>query len=179
MPTYAVLLRAVNVGRRRVQMERVRELLSDNGFTDVATYINSGNVRVTTGTRTPTGVGAEVRRLLSHEFGFDIPCVARTVADLAAVAAQVDATPSPLGDDAHTYVCFLDSEPDEAAAADLGQWDVDGERAQVLGAQVVIWLTTPLPKARLSNARIEKLTGRVGTQRDAKVVRTLATRWGG
>ncbi|MDQ2758164.1 MAG: DUF1697 domain-containing protein [Actinomycetota bacterium] len=178
MPTYAVFLRAVNVGTRRVTMQRVAEVLSDNGFRDVVTHINSGNVRVTTGVRSASAVGSKVGRLLSDEFGFDIPCLARTTADLLAVAARVDATPSPLGDRARTYVCFLDAEAPEAAVADLGRWDVDGERALVLGAHVVIWLTGPSHEARLSNARVEKITGSVSTMRDVKVVRALAQKWG-
>jgi len=178
MPTYAVFMRAVNVGQRRVKMQRVRELLSDNDFDDVVTHINSGNVRVTTRTRSAAAVAAEVRRLLSDDVGFDIPCVARTVADLAAVAGQVDAIPSPLGDDARTYVGFLQAEPPEAAATELGHWDAEGERAVALGAHVVLWLTRPSHEARLSNARVEKMTGLVSTFRDVKVVRALATKWG-
>lgn len=178
MPTYAVFLRAVNVGQRRVAMSRVRELLSDNGFTDVTTYINSGNVRVRAPSRSAPAVATEVGRLLSGEFGFDVPCVARPVADLVAVAARVDAAPSPLGVEARTYVCFLGGEPDDAASGVLAGWEVEGERAAVIGAHVVIWLTVPSHRATLSNARVEKLTGVVGTTRDLKVVRTLATTWG-
>ncbi|MEO3935197.1 DUF1697 domain-containing protein [Dermatophilaceae bacterium Soc4.6] len=177
MPTYAVFMRAVNVGQRRVKMERVRDLLSGNGFADVVTHINSGNVRVTTGGRSADAVGARVGRLLSDEFGFDIPCLARTTADLSRLAAQVDALASPLGAEARTYVCFLDAEPTEASTVELGGWDVEGERALVLGSHAVIWLTKSSHEARLSNARVEKVTGRVSTLRDVKVVRTLAEKW--
>ncbi len=178
MPTYAVFMRAVNVGQRRVKMERVRELLSENDFHDVVTHINSGNVRVTTGLRSASSVGTKVGRLLSEEFGFDIPCLARTTADLASVAEQVDAMESPLGREARTYVCFLDAQPSEDAAAELAGWEVGGERALVVGAHVVVWFTKSSHEARLSNARVEKITGRVSTLRDVKVVRALAGKWG-
>ena len=46
VPTrYAVLLRAINLGKaRRVAMPRLREVLTDAGHGRVVTHLNSGNV---------------------------------------------------------------------------------------------------------------------------------------
>ena len=41
---YIALLRGINVGGHVVKMERVRELFAELGFTNVRTYIQSGNV---------------------------------------------------------------------------------------------------------------------------------------
>jgi uncharacterized protein (DUF1697 family) len=43
-PTYIALLRAVNVGGNLLKMERVRTIWSAAGFTNVRTYLQSGNV---------------------------------------------------------------------------------------------------------------------------------------
>ena len=52
MTRYVVLLRAVNVGGTgKVPMPRLRELLAEAGLEDVATYVQSGNVVVSPGTR--------------------------------------------------------------------------------------------------------------------------------
>ena len=45
MATFIAFLRAVNVGKRQVKMAGLRSELEANGFTDVATFIASGNVR--------------------------------------------------------------------------------------------------------------------------------------
>ena len=43
-----VLLRGINIGpRNRIAMPRLREVLRDAGFADVATYVQSGNVLLT------------------------------------------------------------------------------------------------------------------------------------
>ncbi len=49
----------------------------------------------------------------------------------------------------------------------------------MLGSDVVLFLTKPAHEAKLTNARLERLTGATGTARDIKVVRALAEKWGG
>ena len=45
MPTHVALLRGINVGgRNRVAMAALREVVEGLGHTEVATYIQSGNV---------------------------------------------------------------------------------------------------------------------------------------
>ena len=49
MARYVALLRAINLGATRtVPMARLRELLEADGFDDVATYVQSGNVVLST-----------------------------------------------------------------------------------------------------------------------------------
>lgn len=177
MPTYVAFLRAVNVGKRQMTMAHLREHLSDNGFAEVETHIASGNLRVTTPLRSATTVAKQLHDVISEEFGFDVPVVVRTTADLRKATTEVDERPSPLSADARVYVAFLDGLPDPAGATALDAWDREGERAAVHDDHVILWLDVPSHSATLSNARIEKLTGRVSTTRDLKVVRALAEKW--
>jgi uncharacterized protein (DUF1697 family) len=42
---YILLLRGINVGgKNKISMKELKELLDENGFRDVVTYINSGNI---------------------------------------------------------------------------------------------------------------------------------------
>lgn len=177
MAMYICFLRAVNVGQRWVKMERLRAHLSDNGFGDVVTHIQSGNVRVTSTMRSVAKVEAALRRLISDEFGFDVPVVVRTPAELRRIAAAAEAADSPLGADARRYVTFTTGgiEPDSRRA--LESWEEPGERVVVLGDDVLLFLTKPAHQAKLTNARLERLAGVTGTARDIKVVRALAEKW--
>ena len=67
MPTHVALLRGVNVGgRNKVLMAALRELLTSLGYTDVATYVQSGNAVFTT-TRTDTGaLAAAIERAIAE-----------------------------------------------------------------------------------------------------------------
>lgn len=88
MPRYAVLLRAINLGaKRKVPMARLRELLEGAGFAEVATYVNSGNV-VLSSSDSAAKVAARVAELLHDEFGFEVPTIVRTKAQLERVVAD-------------------------------------------------------------------------------------------
>ena len=178
MPTFACFLRAVNVKPRWVKMELLRKHLSDNGFTAVETHIQSGNVLVTTPMRSVAKVAASLHDMLSAQFGFDIPVIVRTPAQLTDLASEVDGLPSPLSADSRVYVTLAAGPLDPAGVAALDGWNQPGERAEVRGSDVVLWFDVPSHEARLTNARIERLAGTPVTTRDLKVIRALAQKWG-
>ena len=58
-------------------MPRLREALEEAGYEDVATYVQSGNV-VLSSSDAATKVARAVERLVEKEFGLKIPVVVRT-----------------------------------------------------------------------------------------------------
>lgn len=179
MPTWIGFLRAVNVGKRKVQMQALRELLESEGYEAVETHIQSGNVKVRSATRSAAKVEADLRRAISAGFGFDVPVVVRTPAQLRTLAEEAEALDSPIAKDARRYVTFMTGDLDPAGVKELHEWDVATEGARVVGNDIVLFLAAGVQAARLTNARIEKLTGAVGTARNMTVVRALAAKWGG
>jgi uncharacterized protein (DUF1697 family) len=174
--TYIAFLRAVNVGGRVVKMEALRGHLADAGFTDVETYIQSGNVRLISTARSTVRVESLVEEALREAVGFEVATLVRTPKQLSELVA---ASPeSPLGADARHYMCFLRSEPSPAAAAELNGWDLEGERLSVVGRDVHMWLTKPTMEAKISNARVEKITMLAATNRNWTVVSALEKKWG-
>lgn len=179
MPAYIALLRAVNVGGRFVRMADLRAALTDAGFGDVATHIQTGNVFVTSRRRSCTAVASDLRSTLSACAGFDIPAIVRTPYQLRATVRAVDETPTLLNADARRYVAFADQPIPVDARTALDGWSRDGERARVVGGDSVLAeLGVDFHKTTLTNTRIERLTGCTTTWRDLKVVRDLDERWG-
>lgn len=83
------LLRGVNVGRtRRVAMADLRRLVEGLGYTGVRTLLNSGNVVFTAASPDAAGHARDIRAALAAGCGFDVPVVALTAADLAAVVRE-------------------------------------------------------------------------------------------
>ena len=92
---YVALLRGINVGgKKRVEMARLRESFERMGFSDVRTYINSGNV-IFRHVRAPSEKSIE--KALQSEFGFEIAVVVR---DRENIAAVVEALPDDWINDA-------------------------------------------------------------------------------
>ena len=178
MPRHIVFLRAVNVGGRWVKMQRLREVLTSAGFDDVQTHIQSGNVCLGSPMRSARKVGAALEELLEAEFGFAIPCVVRSPAQLRAVAEYADGLADPLdGATLRRYVTFLQEPLPADRAAVLSEWDVPGERLHPAGSEIYWWLGKSAHESKVSNAHLER-GGRVATTRDLKVVRALADKWG-
>lgn len=178
MPAYVAFLRAVNVGGRYVRMADLRAALESAGFGEVETYIQSGNLRLTSRRRSAAAVGAELEQVLGEWAGFAVPAIVRTPAGLTAAAAAVDAVPPLLDPPGRRYVAFAGGPPAAGAAATIDAWDASGERARVLGSEVLVELGHGIQGSRLTGTRLERLAGVPTTWRDLKVVHTLAQRWG-
>lgn len=182
MATYIAFLRAMNVGGRFFKMAELRAGLSDNGFGEVETYIQSGNLRLTSPMPLATEVELAVEKALEELCGFTVRTIVRTPSQLAGVTEYGMGLESPLAalptGSARRYVTFLKEDPDDALATMMNGWDVPGERAHVNDREIYLWLAHPSHQAKLTNARIER-GGVVATSRDWKVVSALGEMWGG
>jgi uncharacterized protein (DUF1697 family) len=101
------LLRGINVGgRNKVPMAELRAAVEDIGHTDVATYIQSGNVLFTS-TRARAEVESGLEDALERRFGFPLVVVVRTHAQLRAVVRQAPKGFGEKPDTFHSDVIFL------------------------------------------------------------------------
>jgi len=177
MATYIAVLRAINVGGRFIKMADLRTGLSHKGFGDVESHIQSGNLRFTSSLRSSAKVELAVETALEELCGFTVRTIVRTPVQLSGVVSFGAGLEAPLTGELRRYVTFLREDPDDELVAMMNGWDVAGERAQVEGREVYVWLAHPSHEATLTNARIER-GGVVATTRDWKVVRMLGERWG-
>jgi uncharacterized protein (DUF1697 family) len=70
MPTHIALLRGINVGgRNRVAMADLREVVLGLGHTEVATYIQSGNVVFTSEEADTARIAAALERAIAKHLG--------------------------------------------------------------------------------------------------------------
>src|SRR3954465_11599249 len=115
VPSYIAFLRAVNIGKRQVRMEQLRTWLEDDGFTDVETYIQTGNVRVSTRMRSKAKVEQRLEELLQEGAGFASSCIVPPPAELTGVHADAMElkSPFPEADEQRRYVVFF-KDPIEA-----------------------------------------------------------------
>ncbi len=174
MVVYLGFLRAVNVGKRQVKMAALRERLTADGFSDVETYIASGNIKVSSSLRSTTKVEQALEAVFEEWLGFDVPTLVRTPKQLTEIYERGRDLVSPVGDSRH-YLTFLRDKPAAAAVTKLESWAEAGERANVDGREVHLWLASARPK--LTNSRVEAILGTVGTARDWKTITKLASTW--
>jgi uncharacterized protein (DUF1697 family) len=172
MTRHAVLLRAVNVGGRNlVPMARLRECLTDAGFTDVASYLQSGNLVVGSGKR-PASVGRDVAAVIKAEFGLEIAVTVRSQAELAAIVAS-DPFAGVRTDDSRHGVAFLDAAPAASRLADLDLDSFLPDRLVAAGREFHLWCPNGFGRTELTNTFLERRLGVAATTRNWRTVGKL------
>ncbi len=158
MTTYAVLLRGINVGgKNKIPMADLESCLEDAGFSDVETYIQSGNVIL----RSDLGVdalGEAIERLLPTRFEADGAAVRALAIEHAAYRGIVEGVPMGFGSDPTTYrdntVFLMGVGADEA----MGQITArDGVDAVWPGDGVVYFRNSV---AEASKSHLSKIVGK-------------------
>lgn len=179
MPIYVAFLRAINLGAtRKFPQSDLRAAVESTGARDVETYINTGNVRLTTGLRSTTRVASVLEKTFAVDRGFDVPTVVLTPAELAAIAADAEDLAADHPRLGMQYVSLLKEAPTEEQLREVGSVEIEGERLVVRGraAHLLMDERDSYHTARLSNDYVEKRLG-VSTNRNVRVVRELASRW--
>lgn len=82
---YVALLRAVNVGGRKVEMAKLRAAVEAAGFERVTTYIASGNLFFDSPHRSKATIVSTLEAAMRDGFGFEVPVALRTLAELEAI----------------------------------------------------------------------------------------------
>jgi uncharacterized protein (DUF1697 family) len=168
------LLRAINLGRaRQVGMPRLRELLSERGYGGVRTHLRSGNVVLDSDLPEPE-LAADLAAAIEAEFGFAVPVVVRSAAELAAVVAD-DPFATVATDPARYLVTFMVEPPDPARVAALPPAaGGGGGDYRVRGRQLHLWLPDGIQATPLASWRWDELLGIPGTARNWRTVTALA-----
>ena len=163
------LLRAVNVGGRKLPMADLRALCTELGWGDVATYIQSGNV-VFTAAGGAGAIEAALEAAIEARFALKVPVIVRTAGEWAALAAG-----NPFKGEPPNRVMLLLAKGKPAAGAE----EVIQARAQA-GEQIVrvgdaLWFHYPngAGTSKLTPSLIDRAVGAPATARNFNTVLKL------
>ena len=109
MARYVALLRGINVGGKNpIPMPALKAAFEENGFEDVRTYIQSGNVVFSTGTTKHAELTRRVERMLRKTFGhYEASVALRSRAQMRSI---IERAPDGFGSEPTLYredVIFL------------------------------------------------------------------------
>lgn len=178
MPTFIAFLRAVNVGKRQYPMAELRAALTEAGFEDVETHIQTGNVCVTTSMRSKEKVRAALERTMKADRGFEVPMVVLTPAELVEVYddAQRFAAEHTGASTGH-YVSLFQAPATAKDIAAFEDRDVPGEHVRVGKRAGHLLLDKSYHEAKTGNDVFEKTFG-IATNRNLTVITKLVEKWG-
>ena len=91
MATYIGFLRAINLGAtRKFPKAAIIRATEAAGFTEVATHINTGNVRFDTTLRSRAKIESALEKAFRAEAGFDVPTIVFTQKELREIAEHAE-----------------------------------------------------------------------------------------
>jgi uncharacterized protein (DUF1697 family) len=177
VPTYVAFLRAINLGaKRKFPKAAITAAVEAAGGTDVETYINTGNVRLTTSLRSRAKVEEALERAFAADRGFEVPTIVFTPEEVVDIAEVADKLWAEHGEPAGHYVTLYKQAPTAAAIAALAEREWDGEMAVVEGRAAHGLLYRSFHESRLLSSRLFEALGH-GTSRNVKVIRAVAGKW--
>ena len=170
MPHYVAFLRGINLGNRRLKMDELRAHFVAMKFTDVTTFIASGNVIFSSQTADAQKVAHQIQKHLKASLGYEVDTFVRTRAEVAAVAAHRPFSAVDLAHPGHTvHVAFLSDELSLAQArgliacrTDVDEFSVNGREhywlCRIKSNESTVWALASLRSLKLPSSSMRNLT---------------------
>ena len=124
-------------------------------------------MRVTTPKRSVATVERALEEVFLGRAGFEVPSIVFTPAELRQVYDDALAFPPP------PYA--FNEPPSDAEAEQVAAYETELERARVVDRVAHVWIAGPFAEAKVFGALAKVFAP--GTNRNLKVIATLAERW--
>ncbi len=174
MTWYVALLRGINVaGSKKIAMADLRALLAALGYTEIITYLHSGNAVFTAGAQPADVMARAIQDGIAAALGAKVTVVIRTAGQLAAVVAR-----NPLGiepvNPSRFFVAFLPAAVSPEATYATAARTFGDDRVWITESDAFLWC--PKGFSVLDHTSlIEKTFSVIATTRNWNTVTKLAS----
>lgn len=176
MTTHLALLRGINVsGHNMMKMEALKTMLENIGFTNVRTYLQSGNVFVDTEEESASKVGFMIKQEIFKVFGHEVPTIVITKEDLELCFKNSPYLKEKDIDTKKLYVAFVATELKKENINDLKISQFKPDEASIDGNRIFIKYAVGAGKTRLEGKYIEKKLNVIVTMRNWNTITNLLT----
>ncbi|MVZ65145.1 DUF1697 domain-containing protein [Sphingobacterium sp. DK4209] len=171
MNTFVIFLRAVNVsGKNLIKMADLKDMLLKEGFTNVQTYIQSGNIILQSESNTDE-TRDKLTTLFVQHFNLDITCFALTEAELMA-ARDGNPFDSNLPGN-RVFITFLSSKINDSERTEINKLQFPAEEFLCTEKHIYYYLPNGAANAKLSNSFFEKKLKIKATGRNINTVNKM------
>jgi uncharacterized protein (DUF1697 family) len=174
MPVYVALLRGINVsGHKIIKMEALRAAFATLGFSNVKSYVQSGNVVFEALAGSVGSLTGKIEKKILEEFGFSVPVFVATPKKLGETIERNPFLKAPGIDQAKLHVTFLSADPPPQALETLQPLAAASEQLHIVGGAIYLYCPLGYGNTKLSNTAIEKKLSVGATTRNWNTVKTL------
>jgi uncharacterized protein (DUF1697 family) len=174
MGKFISLLRGINVsGQKKIRMEDLRALYASLEFSNVESYIQSGNVVFESTDTDKENIRSQIESAILTKYGFAVQVFLLTGKDLARVVRNNPYNQNKTAPSTALYVTFL-SEPLAAGVLDRLSKVSSGEDSfKSSDREVYLYCPGGYGRTKYTNSAIEKAAGIPATTRNWKTVNKL------
>jgi uncharacterized protein (DUF1697 family) len=177
MTRFIAFLRAINVGGRTAKMEDLRAIFVGLAFSNVETFIASGNVIFESGAQDSKALETKIAAQLRHALGFEVAAFIRTDLELAKISVH-QAFPQPDVESAAALnVAFLSDTLNESSRKKLTALTTDIDSFSAHEREVYWLCKKKQSESKFSNAVLEKALGVQSTLRGMNTVKKMAEKY--
>jgi len=176
MAVYISILRGINVsGQKIIKMDDLRGLYSGMGFTNVETYIQSGNVIFQYPLTETVVLEKNINEKIAGSLYFEVPVLVKELSELKEIIRNNPFLTEKGGNISQLYATFLSSSP---SAEDISKisGNYTPDEFAVIGKTIYLFCPGGYGKAKLSNTFFEKKLKVSATTRNWKTITELAFR---
>jgi uncharacterized protein (DUF1697 family) len=177
MSKYIAFLRAINVGGHTVKMDALRQIFESLGFSNVETFIASGNIIFEAKAGNAKTLEKKIEACLHEALGYEVATFIRTNAEVAEIAKYKPFPQSQLDAALALNVGFLADPLNDAATQKLISMQTDIDDFHVHGREIYWLCKKKQSESKVSNVAIEKALWVKSTLRGINTVYKLAEKY--
>ena len=171
---FLALLRGINVGgNNRIPMASLSSLCTKTGWTEVQTYIQSGNI-VFSADAMPAALEAKLERALKKQFGFGIPVIVRPASAWTSYLKNNPFSKESAKEPKFVQLALSKMPPKADAAKELQARAANGEKIVQKGDAFWIYFQGGVGTSKLSPSLFDRMIGSPTTLRNWRTVLKLA-----
>jgi len=172
---YVSILRGINVGgQKKIKMTDLKALYEAQGFENVTTYIQSGNVIFESKEADKENLKSLIEKAIEEKYMFHVPVDVRTNQELGKIVKDCPYEEAKVNENGtKVLVTFLQSSPSDKKRELLLKYVKLPEKLTIQGGEVYLYCPNGYGKSKLSNNFIENNLGVSATTRNWKSVKKL------
>jgi uncharacterized protein (DUF1697 family) len=172
--TYIAILRGINVsGQKKILMEDLRYLMEGQGFQNVRTYIQSGNIIFESTETLSEKIRSKIENTIFNKYGFHVPVIIRTKDEMENVISNNPFLNRENINEDKLHVTFFNEPPDKERIKEIEKVNYSPDEFFFSDKEVYLHCPEGYGRTKLSNNFIEKKLKKTATTRNWKTVKKL------
>lgn len=170
MQSYIGFLRGINVGgQKKIKMADLRLSLEKSGFSDVKTYIQSGNL-ILKSEKQAKSIMSSVQECIKKDFGFEVPTLVLITSEIKSILENM---PFQNTEEKNLYFTLLHKNPNRDLVDSFKELQFENEDFVVAENCVYLNCKKGAGKAKLNNNLIENKLKVTATTRNLNTMRKM------